>query len=145
MPKRQLRVRGRPMRRRILAIEPDPDIATLYRVLFEQAGYAVQWAGDLLAVRVALLDLLPPRAPDLVLVDPWLPDGDGLTLGRELRARWPRVPIIALSTSAAARAWLLADCADAFFLKPFDPDELLAAVERMVTPSYAIRDLAGTV
>jgi DNA-binding response OmpR family regulator len=120
------------MRGRLLAIEPDADVATLYRVMFQHAGYVVQWAGDLLTARVGLLELRPARAPDLVLLDPWLPDGDGLAVCRELRARWPAVPVIALTTQPALRERVLSDCADAFLLKPFDVDELEALVERLL-------------
>ncbi len=71
--------------------------------------------------------LAHPR-PDAILLDRGLPDGDGLDLCREVKARCPALPILVLTAHAQARGEALAAGADRFLVKPFDPDELAAAV-----------------
>jgi DNA-binding response OmpR family regulator len=117
---------------RVLLVEADCDVAHLYRVLLEYGGYVIQWAADCRSALVVASDGLSSQ-PHLVLIDPWLPDGDGLALCGELKARWPSVPVIALSTQPALRERLLGACADEFLLKPFDIDEFDTAVQRVVT------------
>jgi DNA-binding response OmpR family regulator len=69
---------------------------------------------------------------DLVLLDPWLPDMDGLSVCRQLRARAEAaaLPIIVLSgapTPADRTAFLGAGASD-YLPKPFDIDDLLHRV-----------------
>lgn len=76
------------------------------------------------------MDLAMGQRPDLVVVDPRLPDADGgLAFIRDLRAAMPDVVILAMSGSAALEH-LVMDCgADGFVRKTYRPAELLAAIE----------------
>lgn len=67
--------------------------------------------------------------PDLVLLDPDLPDMDGPALIRELRA-WSEVPIIILSvnTDNAAVISCLNEGASDYVFKPFNADVLRARI-----------------
>jgi len=67
--------------------------------------------------------------PDLLLVDLGLPDGDGLTVIRRVRA-WSPVPIIVLSarTMEEQKIAALDAGADDYITKPFSAPELLARV-----------------
>lgn len=69
------------------------------------------------------------KAPDLVLLDLGLPDGDGADLLRRLRVLTD-VPIIVLSGRAEEdeKVALLDSGADDFIIKPCSPGELLARV-----------------
>jgi two-component system cell cycle response regulator DivK len=87
----------------------------------------------------AALALLDGPAPDLVLLDVGSPGEDGFALCRRLRAtpRLRRVPVVAVGALGArdevqerARP---AGC-DGYLAKPFDLDELLAAVRRWLGP-----------
>lgn len=114
----------------LLVVEPEPDIACLLRLLFEPARFTLQCAEDLREARAALARLPPP---DLVILDPLLPDGDGLELCRELRARWPALPILLLTTQVQMREAVLAAGASRFMTKPFEPEELEAEAARLLT------------
>jgi DNA-binding response OmpR family regulator len=116
---------------RILVVDSDPDLATLYTLLFTRAGYAVQWADDLGTLQ-AFVSAPAARRPDLVVLDPRLPDGDGSALCRALKARWPGLPVVALAAAPAARAAVLADCVDACLVKPVDAAALAATVARLL-------------
>ncbi len=129
---------GRTRRRAyILLVEDDPAFAALVTAVLGQNGYRLWWASGAGVAR----RLLEAVRPDLVLLDLILPDGDGLLLCSEIRARWP-TPIVVVSGTArhAERVVSLRAGADDFIAKPPDPAELLARVEailRRVSPPRA--------
>jgi DNA-binding response OmpR family regulator len=116
------------MSKRILAVEDEPDIAAVLRLLFDPGRFHVMLAHSLDEARAILLKA--PR-PDLVLLNLVLPDGSGLELCQELRRQPPTPPIVALTaaTDAVAEAQ---HCVDLVLTKPFDPDALLATVEDLL-------------
>jgi two-component system OmpR family response regulator len=120
------------MSKRILAVEDEPDIATVLRLLFDPPRFHVMLAHNLDEARTILLKA--PR-PDLVLLNLVLPDGSGLELCHELRRHPPTPPIVALT--AATHAVEEARCVDLVLTKPFDPDALLATVEDLLGDARA--------
>jgi DNA-binding NarL/FixJ family response regulator len=75
------------------------------------------------------LDLAAECRPDVVVVDPRLPEVDGgLGFIAGLRARCPEVRIVAMSWSDALERTALDGGADAFMRKTFRPTELIAAI-----------------
>lgn len=72
--------------------------------------------------------------PDVVLLDLRMPQLNGLQLLRELRARYPGMPIAMLTTSAEERD--VVDClqsgAQGYLLKDMEPDALIDALGRIV-------------
>jgi len=75
------------------------------------------------------LDLAISFRPDVVVVDPRLPEVDsGLNLIAMLRAQCPEVRILALSSSDALERAVLAGGAHRCVRKTFRPAELIAAV-----------------
>lgn len=77
---------------------------------------------------------------DLVLLDINLPGEDGLSLARRLRKSYPRLGIIMISARNTSNDKVIGyqSGADIYFAKPFDPEELIAAmlalVERLNPP-----------
>lgn len=118
----------------ILLVEDDPAIRAICQVTFERARLGplpeVRYldARDLLEAR-ALIDR---EAPDLIVMDVRLPDGNGLDLIRELRGspQHSAVKVIIASASVLAteRDTSLAAGADRFLAKPYRPAELVDAV-----------------
>ncbi len=75
------------------------------------------------------LDLAIDHQPDVVILDPRLPEVDGgMALIARLRARLPHVRILAMSWSDTLEAGVLESGADGFVRKTFRPTELVAAV-----------------
>lgn len=68
-------------------------------------------------------------APDLILLDLGLPDGDGIEVTRRLR-EWSRIPIIVLSARGqeSDKIHALDAGADDYLTKPFSVGELLARI-----------------
>lgn len=118
---------------RILMVEDEEDIAFLIRFLLERHGFAVEHAAD---GRQALDCLTTNAPPDLALMDIMLPYHDGLELIERLRAQpgWETLPVLMLTAKArevdVVRALELG--ADDYVTKPFQPEELLARIRRLL-------------
>ncbi len=108
-----------------LLVEDEPQIRRFLRTALEAEGWTVHETDT---QRQGLIDA-GTRKPDLIIVDLGLPDGDGVTLIREVRA-WSAVPVIVLSARAAENDKIAAlDAgADDYLTKPFGVRELLARV-----------------
>ena len=86
------------------------------------------------------IDLLKSRRFDLVITDMLMPDADGADVLAALDTLPHRPPVIAMSgggagLSAETALRLAKIKADAFLEKPFDSEELLAAIDRLLVKS----------
>ncbi|WP_213952706.1 MULTISPECIES: two-component system response regulator KdpE [unclassified Variovorax] len=108
-----------------IVIEDEPQIRRFVRGALEAEGWQVHEAGNLRDGLAAA----GTRQPDLLVLDLGLPDGDGVTLIRDVRG-WSAVPIIVLSarTDEADKVEALDAGADDYLTKPFGTGELLARV-----------------
>src|SRR2546423_3176743 len=114
--------------RTVLVVDDEKTIADGLRLTFESEGYAVHAVGS---VREALAGGAQPE-PHVAIVDLMLPDGDGLSLTRELKRRDPTLEVIVITAYGSVRKAMEATkSAGAFYVleKPFDPDELLGLVK----------------
>ena len=107
------------------------DAATMRKMIsftLKGAGHEVIEAAD----GVEALKTLQTRAVDLVITDVNMPNMDGLTLTRSLRAlpQFARTPIVLLTTESAPekKAEGRAAGATGWVVKPFNPERLVAAV-----------------
>jgi DNA-binding NarL/FixJ family response regulator len=74
-------------------------------------------------------DLALDHDPDVVIVDPRLPEVDsGIAFISRIRSRMPSVRILAMSWSDTLESAVLESGADGFLRKTFRPSELVAAV-----------------
>ncbi len=120
------------MGKRILVIEDDPSSARLVGYALEREGYQVEIAVN----GVEGLRKVQEDDPDLVILDVMLPGLDGFELCHRLRAepRTDHVPILMLSAKAQEidRSTGLRAGANEYLVKPADPAEILANVERLL-------------
>ncbi|HEY0767175.1 MAG TPA: response regulator, partial [Steroidobacteraceae bacterium] len=107
----------------VLIIEDDPAIRQVLRVLLEAENYRCIEADTALRAEIEARS----HKPDVLLIDLGLPDGDGLTVIRRVRA-WSPVPIVVLSarTMEEQKVAALDAGADDYVTKPFSAPELLA-------------------
>jgi DNA-binding NtrC family response regulator len=113
--------------RTILVVDDERTIADGLRLTLESEGYAVRTAAS---VREALAAFAQAEAL-AAIVDLMLPDGDGITLTRELKRRDPALEVIVITAYGSVRKAMEATKdAGAFYVleKPFDPDELLGLI-----------------
>jgi len=125
------------MRRKILVVEDDPDQLEVIRTSLQAAGFAIGTAANGTDALVKTRSILP----DLILLDLMLPGLNGFDVCESLR-RDPttaHVPIIMLTglRSAFGRFAGLESGASDFLLKPFDPDQLVAKVEKLLNQPRA--------
>ena len=102
----------------------------LLRTTFEIIDVQVDEAGS----AAEAMERLAERTPDVIVLDVALPDVDGLSLCRRLRAQpsTAEVPIVLLTGSTDANDEEgRAAGADAFVRKPFSPLELLETIEQL--------------
>ncbi len=123
--------RTRLARKRILIVEDDQQIALGLALRMKAAGFDAAVANDALSgVRSAV-----QTKPDAVVLDISMPAGDGFTVAERIQANIPTpTPIIFLTASRRPdfrqRARQLG--AVGFFEKPYEPEDLLAAVRNAV-------------
>jgi CheY-like chemotaxis protein len=120
------------MAARILVVDDDPTILRLVRLNLEVEGYDVLEATN---GREAL-EAVKAHAPDLVVCDVMMPVMDGLEVVSRLRrddatATLPIVMLSAKAQDADIRHGRSAG-ADEYVTKPFDPQELLDAIGRLL-------------
>lgn len=113
----------------ILVVDDEPDIRDLVREILEDEGYEVTVAKDGAAARTAFaLD-----KPDLVLLDIWMPDVDGITLLKEWSAGGkPNCPVVIMSGHGTVETAVEATRLGAhdFIQKPVSLAKLLAVVSQ---------------
>jgi len=107
----------------VLIIEDEPAIRGVLRALLEAENYRCIEANTALRAEIEARS----HKPDALLIDLGLPDGDGLTVIRRVRA-WSPVPIVVLSarTMEEQKVAALDAGADDYVTKPFSAPELLA-------------------
>ncbi|MGY3895712.1 response regulator [Aeromonas enterica] len=87
---------------KILIVEDDPAIAEIHcRFVQRLAGFEVLGVALTLFDAREQIDILKP---DLVLLDVWLPDGEGFSLLRELRQSGAHLDVILLTAAREATA-----------------------------------------
>ena len=113
------------IRDRILIVEDDPSITNLLSAILKANNYQIMTA----AGGGEAETLLTSWCPDLVILDLGLPDIDGMTVLKNLRA-WSSMPVLVLSARAHERDKVEAlDLgADDYITKPFGSSELLARI-----------------
>ena len=115
---------------RILVVEDDAKIASFVANGLRQSGFAV----DLCSDGRAALDLTVGAPYDAAVIDVMLPNLDGLSLVRELRAGGNRVPVLFLSAKVSVddRIRGLQAGGDDYMTKPFAFSELLARIQALI-------------
>ncbi|WP_311267811.1 response regulator transcription factor [Sphingobium sp. WCS2017Hpa-17] len=114
----------------VLVVDDDADIRDLIVGQLRQENYRLLAAANLAELRQTLRD----EDVDLIVLDLNLPDGDGLSLCRELRADGSDVQIIMVTArgSAIDRVLGLELGADDYLTKPFEPRELLVRIRNLL-------------
>jgi CheY-like chemotaxis protein len=116
----------------VLIVEDDPDQLALADLRLSMAGYRVRVAGSVNGLLQAILD---EGAPDLLLLDVMLPDGDGFDVLAKMRRHQAlgSLPIVMLTAKSdpadIGRGLVLG--ADGYITKPYTKN-LLADVIRKV-------------
>jgi CheY-like chemotaxis protein len=112
---------------RVLIVDDDASILRMLRVVFRGDGFDVKTATN---GREAL-DAINGFNPGAIVLDLEMPVMDGREFFRQLRGRGDGTPVLILSAYGAERARAELG-ANAFVGKPFEPDELVRAVQQLI-------------
>ena len=126
----------------ILVVDDEPDIRTLVREVLEDEDYQVQVAEDAVHARRALRQ----RRPDLILLDIWMPDTDGIALLKEWSANGSLpCPVVMMSGHGTVETAVEATRLGAydFIEKPLSLAKLLLVVERALEADRLVRENRG--
>jgi CheY-like chemotaxis protein len=109
----------------VLCVEDEPDTRLLMRVVLGKAGFAVVEADD----GGTALQRIAEAQPDLIVTDLMMPGIDGKDLIRRLRQDpgTAEIPVVLLT----AHPFVEDTGADIVIKKPFRPESLIAAAERL--------------
>jgi len=122
---------GRTPSSSVLIVDDDPDICQALSDLLDHEGYQVQ------AVGTGSQALAKAKAQRFgaVLLDLMLPDLDGFSVLKSLKEGDPNLPVIILTAypTREKKNALLEQGAFAYFVKPYNRDELKATLRRAVT------------
>ncbi|HUH98526.1 MAG TPA: response regulator [Anaerolineales bacterium] len=116
----------------ILYVEDNSDNRILIRRVLGAENYIVDEAQN----ATEALEYLKTRTPNLILMDISMPDIDGYTLTRQIRAMpgFVKTPIIAMTANVMRgdrERSLEAGC-DGYIQKPIDIDTLTQQIERFI-------------
>ena len=117
---------------RVLIVEDDALTHTTLRRVLERSGHEVEAVGTVAAAVARLADA------ECVVLDLRLPDGCGLEVLRYIRDRrlTARVAVHTGCAEAALLKKVRALHPDALFIKPFNPDDILAWLDGHSTPRH---------
>ncbi|MBW2575179.1 MAG: response regulator transcription factor [Deltaproteobacteria bacterium] len=118
-------------KKRILVIEDENHIAEGLKLNLALQGYDVMIAPD----GVSGLDQWKKWRPDLIVLDIMLPGIDGFSVLQSIRLENEQIPILILSAKNASddKVKGLSYGVDDYLAKPFNLEELLLRVERLLT------------
>jgi two-component system alkaline phosphatase synthesis response regulator PhoP len=114
----------------ILLVEDEENLQDALKLNLELEGYEVSACADGLAA----LKMLEQEHFDLMVLDVMLPELDGISVCESVRLQKNDIPILILSAknSSADRVLGLKMGADDYLTKPFNLEELLLRVEKLI-------------
>lgn len=121
------------MKKRLLVVEDNYRLLQAINVCLSKAGFEVMTARD----GDAALERIAETIPDLIVSDIMMPGTDGFSLAALIRAnpRTDLIPIIFLTAKDTRQDRINGFKAgvDAYLVKPFEPEELVAAIENILS------------
>ena len=126
----------------ILIVDDEPDICTLVKEIFEDEGYEVSAAENAEQAREARR----ARRPDLILLDIWMPDTDGISLLKEWASNSGEdTPVIMMSGHGTIETAVEATRLGAydFLEKPLSTAKLLLTVKNALETAQLKQENIG--
>lgn len=127
------------MAQKILIVDDEPDILELAVIRLEASGFEVLKS----KTSEEALEVLGRVKPDLVLLDLLLPEMQGDELCRKLKSdpRYKSIPVLLFTASTLRVPAKVREMgADDYIVKPFEPDELLYKIKRLIKKTNGEKD-----
>lgn len=122
----------------ILLVEDEENLLEALKLNLELEGYEVTTAGD----GASALKAVEQEYFDLIIMDVMLPEMDGIQVTETIRLTNNEVPILILSARNASsdRVMGLKKGADDYLTKPFNLEELLLRVRKLIEKNKRLQD-----
>jgi two-component system alkaline phosphatase synthesis response regulator PhoP len=122
----------------ILLVEDEDNLHEALKLNLELEGYEVTSAFD----GAAALKAVDSEYFDLIILDVMLPEMDGINVTETIRLQNNEVPILMLSakSSSADRVLGLKKGADDYLTKPFNLEELILRVQKLIEKNKRLQD-----
>ncbi len=120
----------------ILLVEDEENLQEALKLNLELEGYSVSSSFD----GASALKMIHQEYYDLIILDVMLPEVDGIAVCESIRLQQIDIPILILSAknSSADRVLGLKKGADDYLTKPFNLEELLLRVEKLISKNEKI-------
>ncbi len=118
------------MKKKILYVEDEPFLGRVVKETLEFRGYVVMLKND----GAIALDGLEEFSPDICILDVMLPNVDGFTLCKKIRAQKPRMPVIFLTAKNQSEDVVhgFDSGGTDYVRKPFSVEELISRIENQL-------------
>ncbi len=129
---------GKETKASILVVEDEESLREALKLNLELENYEITTADN----GPAVLKLVKNEYFDLIILDIMLPDMDGITVCETIRMQHNDVPILFLSArnTSADRVEGLKKGGDDYITKPFNLEELLLRVDKLIIKNKKIRE-----
>ncbi|GAA2802429.1 response regulator transcription factor [Crossiella cryophila] len=126
---------------RVLVVDDEPNILELLSAALRLSGFEVHAADT----GARALTVAREVVPDIVILDVMLPDQDGFTLARRLRAAQEQLPVLFLTArdGVADRIAGLTAGGDDYVTKPFSLEEVVLRLRAILRRTRAVAEPAG--
>ena len=120
----------------ILLVEDEENLLEALKLNLELEGYEVTGVND----GAEALNAVENEYFDLIILDVMLPELDGISVCENIRLQGNEIPILILSAknNSADRVLGLKKGADDYLTKPFNLEELLIRVDKLIHKSNRI-------
>lgn len=114
----------------VVVIDDDRNILELTSLILSRRGYQVHTA----ATALEGMEIIAARNPELVLLDYMMPEMDGLSALREMRARFPSTYVVIFTGKGSEEiaVELMKGGASEYILKPFNNRDLIERLDNVL-------------
>ncbi len=118
------------MKKKILICDDDPDILLVCKLILQKNDFDVETSTTCEAIFPAMKDI----APDLILMDVWIPEmgGEAATLKLKAGASTKHIPVILFSAHKELESLAKKINADGYIQKPFEMAELIRIIKQSI-------------
>lgn len=131
------------MAQQILVVEDQVEMATTLKLWLETKGYEVKLAGT----GKEGLEATRKEKPDIIILDVMLPEMDGYSMCRLLKydTKFRDIPIIMYTGQIREKSRMMGQQtgADAYLVKPFEPQTLLDTIRRLLVKQEEKKEGSG--
>ncbi len=128
----------------LVLVDDEPGLREAVQAYLEDSGFVVNTASN----AKEGWELVQQKLPDLVITDVMMPQVDGYQFLKQLREdpRFQSLPVVFLTAKGMTgdRIQGYAAGCDAYLPKPFDPDELVAIVTRLLKQRESLKSSGGS-